>query len=145
MRGAEGGFVRAFVGRRERVAYARAVREREATLLERFARANWRTGSLYERDGVRSLNEAFGVAGSGGAGVSFEHPWWLLAALVVAGLFALVLRHVQHRMTNRDFGILQYRVPLRNRCGRERGFRVRWHSHGLPAFSGWWRRSRARN
>jgi uncharacterized protein (DUF58 family) len=62
MRGAEGGFVRAFVGRRERIAYARAVREREAGLLERFARANWRTGSLYEHDGTRSLNEAFGVA-----------------------------------------------------------------------------------
>ncbi|HEY1429291.1 MAG TPA: DUF58 domain-containing protein [Candidatus Tumulicola sp.] len=62
MRGAEGGFVRAFVGRRERAAYARAVREREATLLERFRRANWRTGLLYERDGARSLNEAFGVA-----------------------------------------------------------------------------------
>jgi uncharacterized protein (DUF58 family) len=62
MRGAEGGFVRAFVGRRERVAYARAVREREAMLFERFKRANWRTGSLHERDGARSLSEAFGVA-----------------------------------------------------------------------------------
>jgi hypothetical protein len=37
------------------------VRERETLLIERFSRANWRTGSLYERDGVRSLQEAFGL------------------------------------------------------------------------------------
>jgi uncharacterized protein (DUF58 family) len=61
MRGAEGGFVRTYIGRRERLAYARAVRERETLLIERFSRANWRTGSLYERDGVRSLQEAFGL------------------------------------------------------------------------------------
>jgi hypothetical protein len=61
MRGAEGGFVRAYIGRRERTAYARAVREREAALFERFSQANWRTGSLYEHDGARSLQEAFGL------------------------------------------------------------------------------------
>jgi uncharacterized protein (DUF58 family) len=61
MRGAEGGFVRTYIGRRERLAYARAVREREARLVDRFTRANWRTGSLYEGDGTRSLLEAFGL------------------------------------------------------------------------------------
>ena len=59
--GAEGGRVRAFVGRRERERYARAVRDREAALLERFARANWRTGILEERDGAASLAAAFGL------------------------------------------------------------------------------------
>jgi hypothetical protein len=61
MRGVEGGFVRAYVGRRERNAFAKAVRARETELLERFANANWRTGLLYERDGTRSLQEAFGL------------------------------------------------------------------------------------
>jgi uncharacterized protein (DUF58 family) len=61
MRGAEGGFVRTYIGRRERLAYAGAVREREARLEERFSRANWRTGLLYEHDGARSLQEAFGL------------------------------------------------------------------------------------
>jgi uncharacterized protein (DUF58 family) len=62
LRGAEGGHTRVYVGARERAAYARAVRSREASLLERFARANWRTGILRERDGLSSLASTFGVA-----------------------------------------------------------------------------------
>lgn len=61
LRGAEGGHVRAFVGNRERAAYLRAVREREASLRERFARAGWRTGILHEDDGASSLAAAFGI------------------------------------------------------------------------------------
>ncbi|HTX58999.1 MAG TPA: DUF58 domain-containing protein [Verrucomicrobiae bacterium] len=61
LRGAEGGSVRAYVGRREREAYARAVRERENDLLRRFDAANWRTGILEETDGAASLARAFGV------------------------------------------------------------------------------------
>lgn len=61
MRGAEGGSARVYVGRRERAAYARAVRARESELHRRFTRANWRTGLLYEGDGVTSLLSAFGV------------------------------------------------------------------------------------
>ena len=61
LRGAEGGRLRAYVGGRERAAYARAVREREAALLARFARTNWRAGVLDEADGARSLAAAFGL------------------------------------------------------------------------------------
>lgn len=61
LRGSEGGHVRTYVGKRERAAYLRAVREREAALLERFTRAGWRTGILYERDGAASLAAAFGI------------------------------------------------------------------------------------
>lgn len=61
LRGAEGGRVRAFVGRSERAAYARAVRAREDALLARFAAANWRTGVLHESDGAGSLASAFGL------------------------------------------------------------------------------------
>jgi uncharacterized protein (DUF58 family) len=61
LRGAEGGHVRAFVGDRERAAYSRAVRQREADLRERFARAGWRTGILHEDDGASSLAAAFGI------------------------------------------------------------------------------------
>lgn len=61
LRGAEGGYIRAFVGRHERAAYARAVRAREDQLLARFARANWRTGILHERNGAHSLEAAFGL------------------------------------------------------------------------------------
>jgi len=61
LRGAEGGALRAFVGARERAAYARAVREREAGVIEGFTRTNWRTGILDERDGVESLHAAFGL------------------------------------------------------------------------------------
>ena len=63
LRGAEGGRLRAYVGRRERAAYFRAVRERETALLDRFERANWRTGVLREEDGRASLDAAFGIAG----------------------------------------------------------------------------------
>ena len=61
LRGAEGGNARVYVGRRERDAYGRAVRARESALLDRFARANWRTGVLREEDGAASLAAAFGV------------------------------------------------------------------------------------
>lgn len=61
LRGAEGGQVRTYVGRRERAAYGRAVRERETALCERFTRAGWRTGILHERDGSASLAAAFGI------------------------------------------------------------------------------------
>lgn len=61
LRGAEGGRVRAFIGRRERDAYARAVRARENALLARFAAANWRAGILHESDGIASLAAAFGL------------------------------------------------------------------------------------
>jgi uncharacterized protein (DUF58 family) len=61
LRGAEGGTLRAYVGARERAAYHRAVREREAGLLRRFETANWRTGILREEDGRASLAAAFGL------------------------------------------------------------------------------------
>ena len=61
VRGAEGGHARVYVGARERVAYAAAVARREASLLSRFDRANWRTGILREEDGASSLAEAFGA------------------------------------------------------------------------------------
>jgi uncharacterized protein (DUF58 family) len=68
LRGAEGGHVCMYVGKRERTAYARAVRERERALLRRFSAANWRTGLLYESDGRASLAAAFGlVTFTGGA------------------------------------------------------------------------------
>ena len=61
IRGAEGGRTRAYVGERERRAFARAVRAREADLVRRFEAANWRTGVLVERDGALSLAAAFGL------------------------------------------------------------------------------------
>jgi uncharacterized protein (DUF58 family) len=61
LRGAEGGCARAYVGARERAAYRQAVAAREASLLLRFTRANWRTGLLTEEDGAQSLARAFGV------------------------------------------------------------------------------------
>ncbi len=61
MRGAEGGTLRAYVGARERTAFARAVRGREAALVGRFEAANWRTGLLHETDGAASLAAAFGL------------------------------------------------------------------------------------
>jgi uncharacterized protein (DUF58 family) len=61
LRGAEGGHARVFIGRRERDAYRNAVRERESSVLGRFARANWRTGLLHEEDGAASLAQAFGL------------------------------------------------------------------------------------
>ena len=61
LRGAEGGVFRGYIGQREREHYVRAVHEREAVLIARFDRAGWRTGMLYERSGIASLGEAFGV------------------------------------------------------------------------------------
>jgi uncharacterized protein (DUF58 family) len=61
LRGAEGGRLRVYVGARERDAYRRAVRRREAALLARFGNANWRTGVLTEDDGAASLASAFGL------------------------------------------------------------------------------------
>ncbi|MGB8965526.1 MAG: DUF58 domain-containing protein [Candidatus Cybelea sp.] len=61
LRGVEGGNLRAYIGPRERAAYHSAVREREASLLARFAKANWRTGVLREEDGAASLAAAFGL------------------------------------------------------------------------------------
>jgi Ca-activated chloride channel homolog len=34
--------------------------------------------------------------------MSVEHPWWLLAAIVAAAIFGLVLARLQRRMTDRD-------------------------------------------
>ncbi|HUA09771.1 MAG TPA: DUF58 domain-containing protein [Candidatus Acidoferrales bacterium] len=59
--GAEGGTLRAYVGKRERAAFAAAVRAREAQIAQRFERAGWRAGALLESDGVASLRAAFGV------------------------------------------------------------------------------------
>lgn len=61
LRGAEGGHVRAYIGRRERAAYRTAVQQREAALFGRFSSAGWRTGVLHERDGAASLAAAFGL------------------------------------------------------------------------------------
>jgi uncharacterized protein (DUF58 family) len=61
LRGAEGGHVRAFIGRRERELYRKAVQDRERALLATFASANWRTGILTEEDGFASIAEAFGL------------------------------------------------------------------------------------
>ena len=61
VRGAEGGTVRAYIGARERQRFHDAVRRRETALLERFSRANWRTGILREEDGSASLAAAFGL------------------------------------------------------------------------------------
>jgi len=52
---------RVFLGKRERAAYARAVGEREASLLERFAQCNWRAGTFDESDGGSALLRTFGV------------------------------------------------------------------------------------
>lgn len=60
--GAEGGQLRAYIGRRERETFARAVRTREDELIARFSQAGWRTGILCEADGAASLRAAFGVA-----------------------------------------------------------------------------------
>jgi uncharacterized protein (DUF58 family) len=61
MRGVEGGAVRAYIGPRERAAFRAAVARREAELLRRFERANWRAGVLREHDGAASLAGAFGL------------------------------------------------------------------------------------
>jgi uncharacterized protein (DUF58 family) len=67
-----GGFVRVgdaessrteslFIGARERANYAAAVLKRESKLVERLARANWRTGTFDERNGATALLRAFAV------------------------------------------------------------------------------------
>jgi len=61
LRGAEGGSLRGYIGKRERAAFANAVREREAGLQATFERFGWRSGLLLERDGAGSLAETFGV------------------------------------------------------------------------------------
>ncbi len=61
LRGAEGGELRAFIGRRERAAFARAVRERETALHARLERCGWRTGILTETSGRDALAQAFGL------------------------------------------------------------------------------------
>ena len=61
LRGAEGGYTRAYVGPRERAAFMESVRRREERLLRRFELANWRTGVLREADGAQSLAGAFGL------------------------------------------------------------------------------------
>lgn len=62
VRDAESGkTARLFLGKRERRRYERAVRDREAFLLERFANANWRAGTFDETDGRGALLRAFGV------------------------------------------------------------------------------------
>lgn len=60
--GAEGGMLRAYVGKRERAAFQAAVQAREETLASRLARAGWRVGMLHEEDGARSLRAAFGIS-----------------------------------------------------------------------------------
>lgn len=61
IRGAESGHVRAWIGARERRAFAAAVQAREAQLRETLASLGWRTGILEEHDGGTGLLEAFGL------------------------------------------------------------------------------------
>ena len=58
----DGSVQRLFIGKRERERYHQAVRQREETLFERFAAANWRAGVLDEANGGVSLQRAFGLA-----------------------------------------------------------------------------------
>jgi hypothetical protein len=63
MRDAETGVsARVFLGKNERERYVRAVRAREAALLERFAQCGWRAGIFDESDGGAALHRAFGLA-----------------------------------------------------------------------------------
>lgn len=61
IRGAEGGRLRAYIGKRERASFEAAVRERESKILLQLERAGWRTGILQEADGSGSLFGAFGI------------------------------------------------------------------------------------
>jgi uncharacterized protein (DUF58 family) len=61
LRGAEGGSLRAYVGRAERERFLRAVREREDALQLRFTVAGWRTGTLTEGGGRHDLERTFGL------------------------------------------------------------------------------------
>ena len=66
LRDAETGAARlAFLGKHERRAFAKAVRERESGLLRRFEACGWRAGLLSERDGAQALYAAFGLAPEG--------------------------------------------------------------------------------
>lgn len=57
-----GAVARVFLGKRERRRYARAVRDREAFLLERFSQCSWRANVFDESDGGAALLRAFGVS-----------------------------------------------------------------------------------
>jgi hypothetical protein len=61
LHGADGGTLRTYIGPRERAAFLRGVREREASLEAQFARAGWRSAPLVESDGAASLRAAFGL------------------------------------------------------------------------------------
>lgn len=61
MQGAEGGHARLYIGKRERAAFATAVREREAGIASDLASLGWRAAPFDEHNGERSLLEAFGV------------------------------------------------------------------------------------
>jgi uncharacterized protein (DUF58 family) len=61
IRGAEGGMLRAYIGKREREAFARNVRAREEALVARFERTGWRCAPLLEANGTASLRSAFGL------------------------------------------------------------------------------------
>lgn len=62
MRDAESGRIeRLYVGGAERRRYRQAVERRERDLTATFEECGWRTGSLVEEDGRRSLYEAFGL------------------------------------------------------------------------------------
>ena len=98
MRGAEGGMVRAYVGARERAAFANAVRRREDSLLARFGSANWRSGILREEDGCASLAAAFGAASR----VSIDHPARLALGILAVVAFAILYARLQRRVTARD-------------------------------------------
>src|SRR5579872_244942 len=54
-----GKIARIFLGKRERAAYAKAVSDREDSLLERFAQCNWRAGTFDESDGSSALLRTF--------------------------------------------------------------------------------------
>ncbi|MDE2482347.1 MAG: DUF58 domain-containing protein [bacterium] len=61
LRGADGGSLRAYIGRRERAAFAAAVRERDAKTHAMLQRCGWRTGTLREEDGTAALAGTFGL------------------------------------------------------------------------------------
>lgn len=61
IQGAEGGALRAYIGKREQERFATAVREREASVIAQLERAGWRTGILLESSGSKSVFSAFGI------------------------------------------------------------------------------------
>lgn len=60
-RGAEGGRLRAYIGKRERQRFAAAVRTREDATVARLEAAGWRTGVLPEGKGPAALFAAFDI------------------------------------------------------------------------------------